>query len=252
MKKERWVWIAIIAGLIIFLWQLDTYRGKEFASQQEKYDSLALAKQEVVKLANARGDTIVRQYAIITSDQALLKEAAKEIFNYKEKDQKQIKRIDALVKITTKTKLPSPITAKYIDTFNRKRFTDSLDAECAKVVSSLLDTSVIIGSKFKFDSSYLQIVGTVEKEGVRIDSLNLPDTQAIAFEVTKGGFFKRGINGKIKFWTPKKLAVSVYHSNPYIQTTGMSSAIYKSPPGGRWIERLLIFGTGFLIGTQLK
>lgn len=252
MKKERWLWISIVAGLIIFLWQLDSCRGRDFASQQDKYDSLALAKQEVVKLANARGDTIVRQYAIITSDQDALKKAADELFNYKDKDKKQIKRIDALVKLTTKTKLPNPIVAKFTDTLDKKRFADSLSKECADVISILLDTSVFVGSQFKFDSSYLQLSGIVEKDGVRIDSLNMPDTQAIAFEVTKGGLFRRGIDGKVKFWTPRKLSVSVYHSNPYIQTTGMSSAVYKSPPKGRWLERAIIFATGVFLGSRLK
>lgn len=253
MKKERWLWIAIIAGLLIFLWQLDTCRGRDFGSQQSKYDSLAISKQEVVKLANSRGDTIVRQYAIMTSDQEALKKAAEELFNYKSKDQKQIKRIDALVKLTTKTKLPNPITAKFTNNnFDKKKFADSLSKECSDVISNLLDTSVLVGSQFKYDSSFLQIAGTVEKDGVRIDSLNMPDTQAIAFEVTKGGLFRRGIDGKVKFWTPRKLSVSVYHSNPYIQTTGMTSAVYQSPPKGRWLERAIIFATGVFLGSRLK
>ena len=92
-----------------------------------------------------------------------------------------------------------------------------------------------------------QIDASVLKDSFKINSIVFPDSQRIAILETKGGFFRRNINGKRPFYTKPKLEIMVLHTNQYIKIEGMSTLIYQPKAKGRWLERILIFGAGVAV-----
>jgi hypothetical protein len=98
---------------------------------------------------------------------------------------------------------------------------------------------------------FFQFDGDVLKNRFKINSINFPDSQRIAIIETKGGMFKRDINGKLKIFKRKTLEIQVLHTNPYIKVNGMSSIVYKPQVKSRWFERGVLIGAGFLLRPLL-
>jgi hypothetical protein len=246
---------AVVIGLIIALIQVDSCRNRDFKKQQGTIDSLTLANQEMVKIVNKQGDTIVKQNVIITQDQASLKSLTADLFDLKKRDERLLKEVQALLQIKSAVTIKN-VDVPYKDTVGFKRFSDSLERACAEVTKyyrgnsvELTDTTkdgvkskhLVIDSiqnkNFQFDADIL-------KTRLHINSINIPDSQRIAIIVNKGGLFRKDINGKLKIFKRRELQVMVTHTNPYIQTKGMSSVVYKPKVGGRWLERLIMVGAG--------
>lgn len=254
MKKERWIWIGIVLGLVIFLWQLDSCRNRKFASQQNKLDSITLANQVLIQDKNSIGQTVSKQAVIITEDQEALQDITAKVFNLEKQDEKRIKQINALIQIASRIRVDS-INIPFKDEIAAKKFSDSLIAACAEVINYYKNNSIPVPQNVsisKEENPNFQFYGKVIKEGLAIDSINFPDSQRIAVIETKGGLFRRNIEGKVKFYTPRKLEIQVLHTNKYVEITGMSSIIYQPKVRGRWLERLLIAGVGIFLGTRLN
>lgn len=250
MKKERFIWIGIVLLLIGGLLYIDYTRRNNYV-ETSQLDSL---KQELIVVENKLGQQVARQNVVFADSQKELKDKTKEIFQLKDKDQKNIKRINALIQARTTVVIEKPVLAKYLDTVGMRRFSDSVEAVCADVIRFYRDSARIIGASFEINKEqdpYLQLEGKIQKEGIEIASVNLPDTMSISLEEMKSGLFRRGIDGKIRFWTPKKMTVSVLHSNPYLITNSMTSIVNNPKVKGRWLERLLLVGTGIFLGSQL-
>lgn len=246
---------GIIIGLIILLLQVDSCRNRDFKAQQNKIDSLTLANQKLVQDTNRLGQIIDKQMVITTADQENLKTLTASLFNLMSADEKRIKQIDALIQIASKTGVRERVIP-YVDLDRQKKFSDSIEKNCADVIAfyrknavELTDTtkSGEIAKHVKIDSTqdkYFQFDADVLKNRFKINSLSFPDSQRIAVIETKGGLFKRGVDGKVKLWRRKSLEIQVVHTNPYIKVSGMSSVVYKPKVGGRWLERAVIFGAG--------
>lgn len=245
----------IVAGLIIALMQLDSCRNRDFKKQQATIDSLTLANQEMVKITNRQGDTIAKQNVIITQDQQALKNLTVELFDLKKRDERLLKQVEALLQIKSAVVVKN-VDVPYKDTTGFKRFSDSVEKACSEVIAyyrlnsvELQDTTVD-GQKAKhvsIDSSenkHFQLNADILKNKLRINSINLPDSQRIAIIVNKGGLFRKDITGKLKVFKRRELQVMVTHTNPYIQIQGMSSVVYKPNVKGRWLERLIMVGLG--------
>lgn len=247
---------GIILGLIIALFQIDSCRNRDFKSQEKKFsDSLAFIKQEFTETVNKKQEVITKQEAIITSDQKSLKDLTLAVFDLKAKDEKRIKQINALIRIKSKTGIDS-IEIAYVDTVERKRFSDSVEKVCADVINYFEATTIQVPKPISYtsiDTNHkvdFKFDGTIGKDKFTIDSLSFPNEQNISVIETKGGFFKRDIKGKRRFFTPRKMEIMVSNSNKYVHVEGMNSMIYKSKVGGRWVERLGIFGVA-VVATAL-
>ncbi len=237
---------AIIIGLIITLLQVDSCYNNKFKSQQGKYDSIALANQKYVQVINKQGEIITKQEVIIVTKQKDIKSLTLETFDLKKKDEKRIKQIDALLKIKTSTRVDS-IEVAYVDLEERKRFSDSLEKTCEEVIAYYDSNYLKVPRVVKVDSvenKDFQFAGTIKKDKFVIDSVVFPNVQDIAIVETKGGLFRRDINGKVKFYTPRKLEIMVKNTNKFVNTKGMTSLVYQPKVGGRWLERLITFGAG--------
>lgn len=254
LTTSHLIMVGIIVGLVVLLSQVDSCRGRDFRSQQAKIDSLTLANQQMVQVKNSLDQTVSKQAVIITQDQESLKDLTDSLFALNKRDQKRVKQIDALIQIAGKTHVDT-VDVPYVDANERKKFSDSVEKACADVIAyyrnstvELTDTSnnelskhVVIDST---QNKYFQFDGSVLKDRFRINSVNFPDSQRIAIIETKGGLFKRDINGKLKIFKKKTMEIQVLHTNPYMKVTGMSSIVYKPQVKGRWVERAFLFGAG--------
>jgi len=252
---------GIIIGLIIMLMQVDSCRNRDFQAQQNKIDSLTLANQKLVQDTNRLGQVISKQMVITTADQENLKTLTASLFNLMKADEKRIKQVNALIQIASRTGVTERIIP-FVDLDRQKKFSDSVERACADVIAfyrkntvELTDTTKTgeLAKHISIDSTqdkFFQIDADVLKDRFKINKINFPDSQRIAIIVTKGGLFKRGVDGKIKIIRRKSLEIQVIHTNPNIEVTGMSSVIYQPGSKGRWLERAAIFAAG-AIGTYL-
>jgi len=235
--------LALIAiGIVIFLLKLDSCRNNKFSRQQATIDSLTLANQQLVRDTNRLGQLLVKQPVIVVTDQKALKALALENLNLKDRDAKRIKQVNVLVTENTNLRIKDRLIL--FDTINSTTYIDTTKPCPANAILTPQNLTDTTDKDFKF-------YATLEKRGLKIDSLSFPDKQTIALVETKGGLFKRNIEGKIKFWTPKTMEVFVTHTNKYLEVEGMNSLVFKPKVKGRWLERALIVAGTVLITTQL-
>lgn len=231
---------TVIIGLIIALFTIDSCRNKEFENQKKAItDSLT---QEITYAKNKLGEVIAKQEVIITGSKETLKSMTSEIFNLKASEQRRIKQVDALVKTKSKFRLDS-FEIAYVDTLERKRFADSVEKSCKDVIGYYESNYIKTPKDIKIDSVDFSLNFTIKQNSFSVNSIDIPDEQTIAI-VETGGFLKRDINGKLKFFQKRKMEVQVKHSNKHMSITGMNSYIYKPPKKGRWLERIFTFGAG--------
>lgn len=239
--------VAIIVGIFTVISMIDSCKDRKYRAQYEsQFDSLTLANQQLVTLKNKAEQEVKRQTAIVTDNQKQLMEKAKELFNLEKQDQKHIGEIKALISMKNTVRVDS-VKVPYTDVAARKRFSDSLEAACAEVITFYQNSTVPVGQKASLDSSQnkdLQVDATILKNGIMIDSAVLPDNQYIAIYESKSGLLRRDINGKLHFWTKPSMEVQVTHTNKYIKVTGMNSLYYQPKVKGRWLERLLLVAAG--------
>ncbi len=105
------------------------------------------------------------------------------------------------------TYLPQYVYIPYIDSSN----------QIGKDTSEYLKNSVRVPRGFELKNSYFNIRGSVLKSGVKLDSLNIPDTLRGRFVEKKNGLFK-----------PETIEYQVFNTNPYIQIQGGKSAVYTA------------------------
>lgn len=243
----------IVIGLVIALFQVDSCRNNEFKAQRKALDSTTLANQELIQTVNKKNEIISKQEVVITGDQNSLKKLTLDIFDLKKNEEKRIKQIDALIKIKSSTSI-SQVKIPYIDSSERRRFSDSLERACADIIAYYDSTYIRTPKKVIIDSTQnkdFQFMGTIKQKEFIIDSLSFPNEQAISVIETKGGLFRRDAKGKIHFYTPRKMEIMVKNSNKYVNVKGMNSIVYKPKIRGRWLERVIGFGAGVAAGILL-
>lgn len=88
-------------------------------------------------------------------------------------------------------------------------------------------------------SDHYNIDLSVTGNGVMINDISFPDSLDVRFVEKKGSLFKKGTT-----------QVQFKHSNPYVQTLGSSSLIYKPKKKPRLLEKALLIGAGIFIGIK--
>lgn len=242
---KRVLVILVGVGICIALSMLDQCRGNKYAHQQKTIDSLTLVNQKLVQDTNRLGQLLVKQQTITTTNPEEIKALALENLQLKEKDSKRIKQVNSLIRENTKLKLENYYIPYDSDDTSDYVLPDTVKIPCP---DNYISTPKKITDTTNKD---FQFVATVGKTGLTIDSVVIKDIQNIAFVETKGGLFKRGINGKIKLWRKPTLEVFITHSNKLIKVEGLTSMYYTPKPKVRWLERILIAGASVFITSQL-
>ena len=232
MKPINIIVISIIVFLFFFL--RICCKNAEIASLETSLSLSELNNQKYEKIVNTLEDTILKQRAIIIKDKEQLKTFTDSIFNLKQK----VKAVTAFYKETTKTVWDTVyIPYDSTPTIPQVQYGDTITKE----IKNYIDSSIKVPNKFSKDSSLFSIKGEVTKQGVRIDSLNIPDTFNLRIVETKGKLFK-----------PSFVEFQSFHTNKLVQVTGVNSIMYKLPKKTFWqvvLDKLIWVGVGIGLTT---
>lgn len=224
----------IVTGFLTLLFWMQTCKFQDQIKEGKKQISqLQLDKQTLTDKINSQGKTIKSQDVIITDNTASLNNLTDSIFHLKRRNQEVI----AYFKAKTNTSLVE-IPVPYMDTTGAKHWIDSVLALAPTPIDP--NTIIKVPQRAFLETSQLRLLATVKKEGLSIDSLDLPDDLQLRFLETKGSLFKS-----------KKIEVQFFHSNPYIHTLSANSVFYK-PKKVPFLKRIVLpvaigVGAGLLI-----
>jgi len=224
--------VVILLGIILLL--TCNRRTPSIVQDNHKYDSVLNSKNQV----------IYEQEAQITSSKVALKNMTDSIFALKRKHEREIKGITAYYSERTVTQIKN-VYVSYVDTSAYPVLSDSLTKICAEKLSNVIPvprTGIISTDTFF-------AVMTVEKEGITVNQIEIPDTQHVRFTEIKGGFLKKDLEGKRHFILGKQYGVQVLHTNPAIKVQGQKSAAYKQK--SNFLKHALIGAGAVLTGIIL-
>lgn len=231
--------VAIITSILSVLLLLNTCRlNKKIDKQEGQITTEQLKSQKLDSTINTNNQTIYTQKALITSNQKVIKQLTDTVFSLKSKDQKNLSVIAYYQGKTTTTL--SKITVPYLDTAYMKHFEDSVQQNCSIVLQYIQDSTIKIGRKSGDSTPNYTISQTVQKDGIKIDSLSIPDVLSLRFVEKKGNLFR-----------PSSFEVQYFHSNPLIKTTSSNSVFYV-PKRKSFFQRVILpigigVGAGILI-----
>lgn len=247
--KTKIALIIVIVGLSIFSY-LQFYNHKQNEEILEsQVTELKLSNQRSDSIKNKLQQKVYTQEAIITKDQASLKELVNDKFNLTKKYENQIKQTIAYYSSKTVTKVVN-VPVPFVDQEERKRFSDSLETVCAEVIKYYEDSTIKVPKEVNREDKDLKFHGTVFKDGFNIDSLSVPDSTYLRFDIIKGGFLKKDFNGKRRLFLKKSVQVKVLHTSPYVKVLGQNSVIYQPKVKSNIIPVAIGFVVGLLIGSQ--
>jgi hypothetical protein len=251
ISLKQWIVGAVIITLLVTIFQVKKCSDDRFSGQKAQLDSTTLALQEMTEKYNKRGQVIDAQDVIITDSKTAITDLGKQLLSLKNKDAKQIKQINALIQIKSSIHKDTTLVS-FVDSVKMKHFSDSVENACASVISYYRDSAVELPAHLQVDSlqdKNFQFDATLQKSGLRINSIDFPDSQRIAIAVIRGGFLKKDIRGKRHLFLRRSMRIIVLHTNPYIHIKGMSSVVYQ--PKKKIAGDLLLLGVGVAAGILL-
>lgn len=239
---ERIVIIILIAVLA-----LSTFKCGEY---KEKFNAKALENQLLDSMVNAKNQIIYTQESVITSDREGFKAYVDSMMNYTKKQERRIKDVLAYIQSITKTEIKE-VEVPYLDTLFMKQWEDSVKERCSKVIEYYEANMMPVPRDATDSTKDYKIDITVTRDNLLVNSIQIPDTQHISFNIIKGGFLKKDTYGKRHLFLGKRIEANVLHTNPLIKVVGQKSAVYIPPKKARWLEKTLLIGAGIFLGTKL-
>jgi len=100
--------------------------------------------------------------------------------------------------------------------------------------------SIAVPTRFKLNEKWFNIDGIVQKGGLKIDSLTIPNKTTLTIGYNKAGFLNLS----------KEAVVTLKNDNPYLQVTGMDNIIVKKKKKF-WQNPVFIFGLGVVGGWYI-
>ncbi len=231
--------IAIITSILAVLLLLNTCRlNRKIDKQEGQITAEQLKNQTLDSVINTKNKVIYRQDAIIVANNESLSQMTDTIFNLKAKDAKNLETIAYYQGRNIVT--INGVNVPYLDSAYMKYFSDSVQLACKDVIDYMRDSTVQVGMVAADSTPYYAIQQTVEKKGITINSLTIPDTLNLRFVQHKGGLFKKS-----------KIEVQYFHTNPLVKTTGSNSVFYQ-PKKKSFFQRVILpvavgVGAGLLI-----
>ena len=253
MKPNYKLLTIIFLLLTLLLGGLQIHQFNKNASLVKENTHLTDSLTKVNVITNNLNQKIYTQEAQITNSQAAIKELTAAAFNTSKKHEKEIKEINAYYTAKLKAKLP-PTILPYVDTAKLKElWTKEVLENCKSVIEYYEDSTVLIGTVAEDSTKDYNLSVTVERNGISINRLELVDTQYIRFITTKPGILKRDVNGKLKLFKKKQIAVEVLHTNPYFTVEKSQTVYYSEPnrhPFFKGVGLGVLLTTGIIILTH--
>jgi hypothetical protein len=101
--------------------------------------------------------------------------------------------------------------------------------------------SIAVPTRFKLNEKWFNIDGYVRKDGLKIDSLNIPNKTTLTIGYNKSGFLNLG----------REAVVTLKNDNPYLVVTGMDNIIVKKKKKF-WQNPIFHIALGVVGGYYLK
>jgi hypothetical protein len=93
------------------------------------------------------------------------------------------------------------------------------------------------GTKFNKSDKWFEFSGSVEKQGIQMDSLSIYNSYVITVGTKRKSLFK-----------PMETYVELFNENPYTRTTSMNNI--KVIDKKKWYQKSIVkFGGGFILGA---
>ena len=236
MKKYLTIDRVLMILTIIFLLGLNKCSSDYYQLSMSKQQ---LENQKIDSIKNKYGETILTQEAIITNNKDDIANLSDSIFRLKDKHNRRIKELIAFYSTTSNTGIRD-VAVPYLDKKAMKRFTDSVEQRCAEVIKFYRDSAIQVPKTVKDSSAYFVFQGTVEKDSFRINNIQFPDSQYIRVAKVKKGLFKKPV-----------YEIQMFHTNPYVKTTGLNSVIYKPPKQNKLPLYAVLVALGLVAGKSL-
>jgi hypothetical protein len=236
--------------LIVILSLVLIYSLKTCNDKNNDNTALSLENQQLDSMYNAKSQLLIASQTEVTLSQEAFRRATDSMFAMNKRFENRIREILAFYKATTNTVIRE-VEIPYIDSIGRIAWEDSIKKQCKSVIDYYEANAIIVPRTAKDSTKNYTADLTATLTGIKINNLLIPDSQYIRFIELKGGLFKKDASGKRKLVARRSFQVQVIHSNPLIQTTSTTSAIYRPPKKGRWLEKALLIGAGIFLGTKL-
>lgn len=195
----------------------------KYIELEDKYKLTQVDNQKLTDLVNKQGDIIKIQEAIVVKDKKSLKDYTDTIFNLKKKQERKIKEVIAYYNNKSIVQVDSFLVFS----------SDTIKVPEIITVEFINDSMITVPRTYTVDSTHFKFDATVNKKGLVINSLSLPDT-------TYGRFVELK-NGKIQY--------QVFNKNPYIKIENSNSIIYK--PKKKRLKWLIPLGIGIVTGILI-
>lgn len=201
--------ILIILQAVIIL----SFLGKcnvdkiSIEEQQLKIDQYLSGTQKFEKKINKLNQELATQKVVlINKDKKLEKQL---LIN------SELSKLKSQIKIVTETTY-SDLLVEYRDTIR--------------------DTIVRFGTPFSFKDKWLTIDGSVEKQGIKLDSLNIYNSYQITVGTKRESIFKK-----------PQTYVELFNENPYTKTNSLNNITVIE--NKKWYDKTIFkFGAGLIVG----
>lgn len=225
--------LALVIILLIIVLGVQQCNLNKKSDQVNDYKAWEqFMKAEIDSFKNTLNQTVVEAKVAQVADENRMKELSEQIFQLNKKDERQVKAIQSLIRVIQEARIDS-IYIPFVDSTGKPVVKDPNDT--TKVFRKDV---VIPPMAFKDSTQNYRINGTVLLNGVRIDSLVLPDTASFRIiEKKEPGLF-----------TKRELTIQGIHSNPLFKTTGMQMVQKQGDRPTRW-QRWIKPTLAFLIGV---
>lgn len=100
--------------------------------------------------------------------------------------------------------------------------------------------SIAVPTRFKLDEKWFNIDGYVQKSGLKIDSLTIPNKTTLTLGYNKTGFLNLG----------RQAVVTLKNDNPYLKVTGMDNIVVRNRKKF-WQSPVFLFGLGVVGGWYI-
>ena len=190
-KNGLIVLLLIVILLLVCGYYTSRAELSDFKKQILKFD---LKEQKYIETIGENGERIVEQEQIILSQKDAISHNLLEI--------KRLKKIKSQVIVNTITQIDSVFVPFVMDSTSNDTLTN--------------DNYIIIPKRFALAEQWYRLNGSINKEGLLIDTLNFNNELTLTIGQKSQGLFKKS-----------KPIVLVEYSNPYVNTTSMQNIIIK-------------------------
>ena len=232
MEKKNYNKILIIALIIIIIiLLLNTCKGmlenERMAKQISEYK--VMEKEFAIKMKKDSSTLATQSQTILTQKEAIEMGLLK-LDDAIKKAQSQVSQTQKVV--IQKVDVPY-VPNNYVDTsgWYKKLKSGYID----KAVLDSIDSNCIVKhTKFLTSGKWFKIKGSVEKEGIAIDSIDIENKSTVTIGYKRSGFLGLG----------KKPIVEIKNTNPYLSVSNMNNVVIKK-------KRTIFSSKGFWGGLGL-